>query len=148
MTGFDTVSMGKPKLTYELVEKAVAMKRDGLSNCDIIAALGIHQSTFYRWVGNPRTKVQRALSEQLKKAETEYKQTLLTTIRKAALEKTGHWTAAAWLLERKYPEEYSQNRRAADESREAAPQIVLGVTVAPAKSDAGGETGAAGGLDG
>ena len=38
--------MGRPKLTEEMVERAIALKADGLSNGDIVCALGIHESTF------------------------------------------------------------------------------------------------------
>ena len=92
--------MPKPKLTEEMVEQAIALKGDGLSNGDIICALGIAESTFYRWIGDPKNKLQRSLSEGLKKEEAQFKQTLLTTIRSAALARNQYWTAAAWLLER------------------------------------------------
>ncbi len=124
--------MPKPKLTEEMVEQAIKLKGDGLSNGDIICALGIHESTFYRWIGNPRNKLQRALCEGLKKEEAEFKQTLLTTIRAAALARNQYWTAAAWLLERKYPDEYGKAERQRDTGAdEAAPRIVLGVVAKP-----------------
>ena len=133
--------MGRPKLTQELVDKAIALKADGLSNGDIICALGIHESTFYRWIGDPKNKLQRELSEGLKKEEAAFKQTLLTTIRAAALARNQYWTAAAWLLERKYPDEYGKaDRRRDEEDGESAPRIVLGVTVQPVQEqlDLGG----------
>lgn len=97
--------MARTKLTEEMVGQAIRLKADGLSNGDIICALGVHESTFYRWIGNPRGKLQRGLCEGLKKEEANFKQTLLTTIRAAALACNRYWTAAAWLLERKYPDE-------------------------------------------
>lgn len=48
---------GTPKLTQELVDRAIALKRDGLSNGDIICAPGIHESMFYRWIGDPKNKL-------------------------------------------------------------------------------------------
>lgn len=59
--------MGRPKLAQGLVDRAIALKRDGLSNRGIICALGIHESTFYRWIGDPKNKLQRELSEGLKR---------------------------------------------------------------------------------
>lgn len=139
--------MGRPKLTQELVDRAIALKRDGLSNGDIICALGIHESTFYRWIGDPKNKLQRELSEGLKKEEAAFKQTLLTTIRSAALARNQYWTAAAWLLERKYPDEYGKaDRRRDEEGAEAAPKIVLGVTVQPVQEQL--DFDRAGGTDG
>lgn len=124
--------MPKPKLTEEMVEQAIKLKGDGLSNGDIICALGIHESTFYRWIGNPKNKLQRTLCEGLKKEEAQFKQTLLTTIRAAALARNQYWTAAAWLLERKYPDEYGKAERQRDGGAdEAAPKIVLGVVARP-----------------
>ena len=110
----------RPKLTQEMVDEAIALKADGLSNGDIICALGIHESTFYRWIGDPKNRLQRALSEGLKKEESAFKRTLLTTIRSAALARHQYWTAAAWLLERKYPDEFGKAERKADEGREDA----------------------------
>ena len=135
VTCADNGRMAKTKLTYQLIETMAKLKGDGLSNKDICAAVGIHEATFYRWLNEPKTKLHRELCEQLKKAESAYKETLLNTIRDAALAKNSYWTAAAWLLERKYPEEYGQNRRAPEE-REDVPQIVLGVDVRVAEGDA------------
>ena len=62
--------MRKLKLTYDIVEQAVQLKRDGLCDADIIAALGVHQSTFYRWLKEgeeAKSGVKRALYEELKR---------------------------------------------------------------------------------
>ena len=118
--------MARTKLTEEMVGQAIRLKADGLSNGDIICALGIHESTFYRWIGNPRGRLQRALCEGLKKEEASFKRTLLTTIRAAELARNQYWTAAAWLLERKYPDEYGKADRQRDDRGEGdAPRIVL-----------------------
>jgi transposase len=122
----------RAKLTQEMVDQAIRLKADGLSNGDIVCALGIHESTFYRWIGDPKNRLQRELSEGLKKEESEFKRTLLTTIRSAALARNQYWTAAAWLLERKYPDEYGKAERRRDEDEGGdAPRIVLGVVARP-----------------
>ena len=51
----------------------------------------------------------------------------------ATRQKNPQWTAAAWLLERKYPDEYAQTTRKNEDAGEDAPQIVLGVTVQAVK---------------
>ena len=119
--------MGRAKLTQEMVDQAVRLKADGLSNGDIICALGVHESTFYRWIGEPKNKLQRELSERLKKEESEFKRTLLTTIRAAAMARNQYWTAAAWLLERKFPDEYGKaDRRRDEKAGDEVPKIFLG----------------------
>ena len=132
--------MAKPKITQELVDRACGLKRRGLTNRDICEALGITETTLYRWLSKPTCKLHRALSEGLKRAEAEYKGELLRSILDTATrDKNPQWTAAAWLLERKYPDEYAQTTREKDEKREEAPRIVLGVTVQAAPAEAGDE---------
>jgi len=128
----------KLKLTYDLVAQIVELKRDGLCDADIIAAIGVHQATFYRWLKegeNAKTGVKRALYEELKKAEAQYKRCLLTTIKSAAESRAQYWTAAAWLLERKYPMEYGKMERKADEGGDASVQLVLDLKVEPMADD-------------
>ena len=98
--------MPKPKCDEELVKKAVKLKKGGATNVDIAKSIGVSESTFYRWVSTPSTEAERELSESLKKAEADYKNALQGIIAKAAQERD--WKAAAWLLERKYPEEYGR----------------------------------------
>ena len=96
----------RPKLTKELVKKAIALKSDGMSDKDICIACDVSQSAFYRWQENGgKSDLQRELVEGLKKAESNYKGALLRSIKKQG-EKD--WRALCWLLERKYPEEYSR----------------------------------------
>ena len=130
MTESDNVSMRKPKLTYKLVEQAVELKSHGLSNIDICNALDIAEGTFYRWLREDDTKLKRALSQGLKRAEAEYKGELLETIKATATrEKNPQWTAAAWLLERRYPDEFAQTTRKGESTTDDVPHITLGVEV-------------------
>ena len=132
----------KPKLTEELIEVMCGLKSKGMHNKDICMAVGIHEATLYRWLNKPSARLHRVLSEEFKKAEARYKQELLDTIRGAALAKRQYWTAAAWLLERKYPEEFGrpETRKTAVES-EDAPKIVLGVEVRTATGDSADTNG-------
>lgn len=97
--------MGKAKCTKEAIAIAVRLKKGGANNRDIAAALGINERTFYKWTNDPKSENQRQLGQALKKAETDYKGALLGIIAKSAQERD--WKAAAWLLERKYPKEFS-----------------------------------------
>ena len=128
----------KLKLTYALVEQIVELKRDGLCDADIIAAICVHPSTFYRWLKegeDAKSGVKRTLYEEIKKAEAYYKKSLLTTIKDAAMSRAQYWTAAAWLLERKYPMEYGKMERKADEGDNAPVQLTLGLVIEPMASD-------------
>ena len=134
----------KLKLTRKLVDQIVELKRDGLCDADIIAAIGVNQSTFYRWLKdgeNAKSGVKRALYTELKKAESEYKRTLLTTIKSAAMSRAQYWTAAAWLLERKYPMEYGKMERKAEDSDNAPVQLTLRLVIKPMADDADSEGG-------
>ena len=96
----------RPKLTKELVKKAIALKSDGMSDKDICIACDVSQSAFYRWQENGgKSDLQRELVEGLKKAESDYKGALLRSIKEQGKK---DWRALCWLLERKYPEEYSR----------------------------------------
>ena len=101
----------KLKLTRMLVDQIVELKRDALCDADIIAAIGVHPSTFYRWLKegeDAKGGVKRALYEEIKQAEACYKKSLLTTIKDAAMSRAQYWMAAAWLLVRKSPMEYGK----------------------------------------
>lgn len=76
-----------------------------------------------------------------KKAEAQYKRCLLTTIKSAAESRAQYWTAAAWLLERKYPMEYGKMERKADDSDNAPVQLTLGLVIEPMADDTDGEGG-------
>lgn len=132
----------KPKITEDLIKIICELKGKVMSNKDICMAVGIHEATLYRWLNKPSARLHRVLSEEFKKAEARYKQELLDTIRGAALAKRQYWTAAAWLLERKYPDEFGrpETRKTAVES-EDAPKIVLGVEVRTATGDSADTNG-------
>lgn len=119
-----------------MIEQMAKLKADGLYNKDVCRAVGISEQTFYRWTGDPKNKLQRELCERLKKEGAAFNRTPLTTIRSAALEKTQHWTAAAWLLERSYPDEFRRpDRRREEKPQEDVPQITLGVELKVARSE-------------
>lgn len=96
---------GKEKLTDEGIKTAIRLCRAGLPDCQIAAALGVRAETFSIWRNHPKTDNQIHLSKAMKKADAEREAALVTRIMRAS-EKT--WQAAAWLLERKYPERYAK----------------------------------------
>lgn len=112
----------KNKCTKEAIERAVSLKKGGANNRDIAAALGIHESTFYAWLNQPKSDKQREFSEGIKKAEADYKNALLRIILRDASERD--WHAAAWLLERKYPSEYARTDRVKAEVQQESTEKV------------------------
>lgn len=71
----------------------------GVSQRDAAALEDIRESTFYQWV-----KDHPEFSEALEKARLRCKARNIKIIQKAAITK---WTAAAWHLERNYPQEFA-----------------------------------------
>lgn len=113
----------KTKLNRQVLKRAVELKKGGANDVDIMAAIGITKSTFYEWLNNPKTDLQRDFSEGLKKAEADYKNALLASI-KSAGEKD--WKAHAWLLERKYPAEYARvDRVQAEVKQETKAEVAV-----------------------
>ena len=116
--------MGKPKCTQELIAEAVELKSGGMSNRDMCAVLGISESTFYKWLSDPRSKNQSELSEALKRAEGEFYRALRDRIVSAS---EHDWKAAAWMLERTRPDEFGRDRHLRPQKGDQAPTVVLGV---------------------
>ncbi len=117
-----------PKLTQEMVDEAIRLKADSLSNGDIVCALGIHESTFYRWIGEPKTKLQRELSEGLKRKDRR------SSGRCSRLSARRRWraTSTGWrprgCSSANTPDEFGKAERQRDDAKaDAAPKIVLGV---------------------
>lgn len=117
--------MAREKLTKEGIAQAVQLKRAGVRHVDIAASLGVAEATFSRWLNHPKTPNQCQLCQAIKKAEVDRKAALLTMIYNAATSpKT--WQAAAWLLERQYPDEFAKRPPSPPEQEaEGAPVIVF-----------------------
>lgn len=105
----------KTKLRRKLIAEAVEGIEKGHYAKTICQALGIHESTYYDWlkkgeeqIENDERGIYREFSESIKKAQAEGKKALLQIIRDRA---ATNWTAAAWMLERMYPEEYGRREK-------------------------------------
>ena len=134
--------MRKSKLTMEMVETAIALKERGIYDCDIIEALGVHPSTFYRWLADGETarpgSCKRALCDGLKKANVGFKSSLHDTILRAS-EKPQYWTAAAWMLERRFPDQYGKAERKTEDSTDAPVQLMLDFPIEPMGDEEDGD---------
>lgn len=115
--------MPKARCTQEAIQTAVELKKRGVMDKDIAAALLVRPDTFSKWINHPVSDNQRQLSQELKRVETDYKASLLTIIYNAGV--NGQWQAAAWMLERKYPEEYARRERSTIDAKvQQVPQVV------------------------
>lgn len=97
----------KEKLKKEDIPECVKLKRAGVNDKDIAAYIGVTPSTFCHWVNQPKSELQKQLSQALKKAEAQAKAAALSKIQKAGME-GGSWQALAWWLERKFPHEFAK----------------------------------------
>lgn len=93
------------KCTKELIEEIARLKEHGLTEKAICECVGISQATLCNWKNNPKTKNHFELIERLKKAQKEHRISLIKRIEEGSV---NDWRAAAWLLERTYPEEFAK----------------------------------------
>lgn len=91
------------KYSEELTQEICKYLKAGNSQLDSATLAGISEETFYTW---KKEKVE--FSEAVKKAESECKARSIALILKAG-EQT--WQAAAWWLERKYPDEFALKQK-------------------------------------
>lgn len=93
----------KNKATPKTVEIILDSISQGLTQRDAATLAGISEDTLSLW-----KRQDSDFSEQMRQKEVEYKTRLIDGIRKAG-EKS--WQANAWLLERKFKEEFALKSR-------------------------------------
>jgi hypothetical protein len=100
----------RTKLSPELQEKILLHLRLGAYVETAAACAGIHKDTFYEWMkkGARGMAPYAAFAAAVNKAVAESESRDLATILKAA---QSEWQAAAWRLERRFPETYGRNDR-------------------------------------
>ena len=113
-TNTDTPAVvGRPsKLTDDVI--SIILKAISLGSSQVLAAqsAGIHPATFSDWMKQGRENVSEEFSSfygKVKKAEGDRASTWLQHIEDAA--EKGTWTAAAWKLERIYPDDFGKQDR-------------------------------------
>lgn len=103
------------KLNEEMIEVITRHVRLGLPKKDAAVLAGIDRRTYHEYdlrgheaLDAGRVKDRHALLVlALEKAEADFKMSATALIVQAA-NQPQHWTAAAWLLERRYPAEYGR----------------------------------------
>jgi transposase len=106
----------KTKLTPELQDKILLHLRLGAYVETAAACAGIHKDTFYEWMkkGAHAVAPYGAFADAVHKAIAESESRDLATVLKAS---TKSWQAAAWRLERRFPEKYGRNDRVKVEAK-------------------------------
>lgn len=89
------------KYGKEITDKIVKLIAGGMNREDSCDMAGINQDTFYDWMKDKRKP---EFSEAIKRAEMVCKQRNIERIQDASKK---NWQAAAWWLERKYPQEFA-----------------------------------------
>jgi transposase len=110
--------MARPvKLTDEITERIAMLIRAGNTVEIAAAATGISQATFYAWMergsrdGRSDARF-REFRDTVETARNDAEAILVTRIAKAA--SGGSWSAAAWLLERRFPERWDKTAKESD----------------------------------
>lgn len=105
--------MAKLKLTEELINELCKFKRAGLTNKSVCYAANISERSFYEYLNRgeadsqaKKKTIYSRFFQSYKKAEAQHKLKRLRQIEAAA--DRGSWQAAAWELERCYPDEYGK----------------------------------------
>jgi len=107
---------GRPtKATPCTVARIVEAIEIGMTLQHACQLVGITYSAFANWMKKGREGNEKYVDifEKVKTAESRCVLNALEVIRAAAVEEK-NWTAAAWILERKYPELYGKNRLQSD----------------------------------
>jgi hypothetical protein len=101
----------RSKLTKELIDEASKWIKLGNYTNTVCRYLGIHESTWYKWMQEgekARSGIKREFFEAIKRAESEAEIRNVQMIQTAAKE---NWQAAAWYLERKFPDRWGKKDR-------------------------------------
>ena len=86
-----------------------------------VRAAGISDSTYSLWMHNAKLAEEAGATVEnniymdfraaVRKAEADGQVELVETVRKAAAQTRDRWQPAAWLLERRYPDQFSKNEK-------------------------------------
>lgn len=100
--------MARLKLTHEIIQRSAELIAAGNYHKTVCEYLGIDKSTWYRWLQygeKAKNGIFRDFYNAIKRAEAEAVARNVAIIQRAAQDS---WQAAAWWLERKYPNEWGR----------------------------------------
>ncbi len=109
---------GRPlKINKDIIDQICLFIENGNSNKDAVVLAGVPESTFYNWKSRAvqlkdaerltwvRYEIYSYLLECIKKAEAKFRAYHISNINSAAKKE---WQASAWMLERRYPNEFGR----------------------------------------
>lgn len=137
---------GPYKLTPERQATICRWMSTGSTVLDAAAAAGINRETIRGWMhrgGEQRARHKRgkyrSFLEAVEQARAQHKGTLVACVKKAGLTQ---WQAAAWLLERNWPEDFARTERHELTGKDGGPVATRAeVVVLPALESNGDATG-------
>lgn len=108
--------MAKTKLTDQLIDELTTYIENGMNNRDSASMCLITEDTLYRWLreadevdenGKPLKQytMQRKLKRAMQKSQAAFKAFHVQNIINASKK---NWQASAWMLERRFPDEYGR----------------------------------------
>ena len=111
--------MGRPtNLTPALTAAVADLLREGVTRAAAFASVGIAPSTGAEWIrrgedrdDRPGGDLYATFAAQVRAAEADHEGRMLALIDSAAAASPADWRAAAWILERRYPERWSARRQ-------------------------------------
>lgn len=92
----------KPMLTEKMKHDIRKKIEIGLNYKDVCKAVGIVESTFFRWKSE-----NEEFCKLVEQANIKVKEISLASVRRGEL---NDWRAGAWRLERRFPEEYKEQK--------------------------------------
>lgn len=104
-------------ITDENIEKLLNGLRHGLTRRAAAGAAGFSKTTLYRMLNDDPDGT---LVTAMEKAEAEAEATYSTIIANAAADPK-NWTAAAWWLERRHPQEYARREKVEMTGKDGGP---------------------------
>jgi hypothetical protein len=101
------------RLTTSMIDRIVDVIARGGTDITVCTAVGIARSTYYGWLkrgANEKSGIYRTLVERVTEADVERELSWVGTIAENPT-----WQAKRWLLEHRYPHQWSQNATSDDE---------------------------------
>jgi len=118
----------KTKLTPELSEKIANYISTGNYDCVVCGLVGIHVSTYYRWLSmgeKAKKGPYKEFYDAIKKAEAAREMKWIRDI-----DADTSWQSKAWLLERRYPERWGKREAKVLENGEKPFELIVKVVEA------------------